>query len=489
MGIIAGGKSDFILEASVLDMHQAMESGDISSKELVQMYLDRIENYDKKGPNINSILEVNPDALMIADKLDQQRPLIENRGPLYGIPVIIKDNIDTADHMHTSAGSVALANHTATEDAFIVKKLRDAGAIILGKANMTELANFVTEGMPNGYSSRGGQVLNPYDSSFEVGGSSSGTGAAIAANFAAVGVGTETSGSILMPASVNSLVGIKPTIGLVSRAGIIPLSHTQDTAGPMTRSVTDAAILLNAIVGIDEKDDAAQLSLDRLPRDYMKYLNGDGLNGSRIGVDRRYLNSLSQEEQQLIDQALGDMKKAGAIIVESIIIPSKEELDHFDSIVMYHDFKMDINQYLNQLPPSMPVHSLSDLIEYNNAHADIALKYGQTILERSEKTSGDPFDPQYLADRALDIKLSRTNGIDPVMKEYELDALVFENAWGSDIAARAGYPSITVPAGYTNEGTPVGVTFTTMAFQEPKLFELAFAYEQQTKHRKAPTLE
>lgn len=477
-----------IEEATISEMQKAMKTGQVTSKGLVQMYLDRIENFDKSGPKLNSILEINPEALHEAEASDVKRSVNPDVGPLFGVPLIIKDNIETESPMHTTAGSVALAGNQPEKDAFVVSQLRKAGAIILGKANLTEFANFIAEDMPNGYSSLGGQVLNPYGASFDVGGSSAGTGAAVAASLAAAGVGTETSGSILSPASSNSLVGIKPTVGAASRSGIIPLAHSQDTPGPMARTVRDAVLLFNGMTGVDEDDEETVWSQGDVQKDYTVYLKQGGLKGARLGIDRNYLESLSDEQVKLINQALDVMKEKGATILDPVVISSTETLENRESSVMYREFKFDINRYLEKLPADSSVHSLSDVIKYNKEHADTALQYGQAILEKSEALSADLGERQYLADRADDIRLSRKEGIDAVLKARHLDALIFANYLGCDIAAKAGYPSITVPAGYTSEGEPVGVTFTGLAFSEPKLIELAYAFEQATNHRKPPVL-
>ncbi|WP_163971504.1 amidase family protein [Oceanobacillus halotolerans] len=470
-------------ENTIKQIQQQMEAGNLSAKQLTLLYLKQIANYNQDGPQINAIVEVNPDALHIAEALDVERKKDGARGPLHGIPVIVKDNIDTADKTHTTAGSVALQHHYATEDAFIVKQLRDAGAIILGKANLTEWANFMTEGMPNGYSSRGGQVLNPYGpGKFDVGGSSAGTGAGIAANFAVGGIGTETSGSILSPASSNSLVGIKPTVGLLSRTGIIPISNSQDTAGPMTRTVEDAAILLGVLSGIDEKDPATKMN-PIVIQDYTSYLNKDGAKNTRIGIPRNYLTNLTDEETALFNQAVKDLEALGATIVDSIELNNTPK-----SSVMFHEFKNGVNAYLKNSPGSSPVHSLLDVINYNQAHPKEALQFDQTLLLASEKKSGTLTEAEYLRDRIQDLAQSQENGIDKIIDDHELDALLFANNLGAGIAAKPGYPSITVPGGYTSEGKPIGITFTSKAFSEATLIEMAYAYEKKTLHRKAPTL-
>lgn len=467
-------------EATIHSIQTSLNAGEITSLELTKLYIERIQKYD---PVLHSIREINPDALTIAAELDEKRKELDEVGPLYGIPVIIKDNIDTNDKMATTAGSIALANNYAKEDAFIVKKLRDAGAIILGKANLSEFANFITDlDMPNGYSSLGGQVKNPYGPGVhEIGGSSSGTGASIAANFAVVGIGTETSGSILSPASNNCLVGIKPTLGLVSRSGIIPLAHSQDTAGPMTRTVTDAAILLGVIAGVDESDEVTKTSAEQLT-DFTAFLKKEGLKGKKIGLDRSFLHD-EEDEVAVFEKAVEKLEELGAILID-IEIPQKE----FDSIVLYHEFKHDINQYLSKMSKDVPVHSLREVIEFNKAHTDV-VKYGQTILERCETLNGDLNDPVYQEHRATDIRLSATEGIDVVMKEHELDALLFAKYLGCEMPAKAGYPSITVPAGLTKSGKPIGITFTGLAYSEPTLIEMAYGYEQATKKRVPPVLK
>jgi amidase len=476
-------------EATIVHLQEAMVSGELTSKDVVLIYLDRIAQYDKQGVALNSILEINPDALQIAEALDVERAKKGPRGPLHGIPVLVKDNIDTNDKLHTSAGSLALANSYAAEDSFVAAQLRKAGAVILGKTNMTEWANFMTENMPSGYSSRGGQVLNPYGpGKWDVGGSSSGSGASVAANFTAVAIGTETSGSILSPASSNSIVGIKPTVGLVSRTGVIPIAHSQDTAGPMARTVTDAAILLGAITGVDESDPATLTSVDRSRTDYTVFLDPNGLKGARIGVARDiYFDRLNEDQKAIMNAAIDKLKSEGAVIVDPVTIPSASQ--KWDYNVLVYEFKPDLNAYLHKLSPNVAVHSLKEVIEFNNYHADATLKHGQTILIESEATSGTLTESAYINSRARDLYLSQTEGIDHVMDEHDLDALLFPANWGASIPAKAGYPSITVPGGYTPEGEPLGVTFTSKAYSEPTLIKLAYAYEQATKNRAAPTLQ
>ncbi|MCL1632617.1 amidase family protein [Sporolactobacillus sp. CPB3-1] len=476
-----------IEEMTISQMQKALKLGQVTSKELVQKYLDRIEQIDRNGPILNSIIELNPNALHEAEACDVKRSVIHEVGPLFGIPIIIKDNINSAG-MHTTAGSVALQFNRTDEDAFLIRQLKRAGAIILGKANLTEFANFMTEGMPNGYSSLGGQVRNPYGQAFDVGGSSSGVASAVSASLAAAGVGTETSGSIICPAAFNSLVGIKPTIGLISRTGIIPLSHSQDTAGPIARTVKDAVLLLNAMIGMDENDEETIWSQGDVSKDYTVFLKRGALKKARIGVDRRYLDSVSDEKVNLINHALEFMRDKGAVIVDPAIIPSADTLKNRKSSVMISEFKYDMDRYLAGLSDQVSVHSLSELIAYNKEHADEALKYGQTLLEEADRLNGDLGDRQYLADRAEDLRLSQKEGLDAAIKTRKLDALVFADDQGSDIAAKAGYPSITVPAGYVSNGEPAGITFVGLSFSEPKLIELAYSYEQESRHRRKPVL-
>jgi amidase len=477
-----------IEEATIRDIQNLIKTGAVTCREVVMAYLERIANIDKCGTKINSVLELNPEALQIADVLDYESGNLGLRGPLYGIPVLIKDNINTGDKMHTSAGSLALANSYAPEDAFIVKKLREAGAIILGKANMTEFANFMSYNMENGYSSRGGQVLNPYGpGKFDVGGSSSGSGAAAAANLCAAAIGTETSGSILSPSCQNSLVGIKPTIGLVSRQGIIPIAHSQDTAGPMCRTVEDAAIVLGVLTGSDLKDAVTFTSRGRAFSDYTQFLDIDGLQGARIGVPKEYYyEDLNEDKRAIMDEAITLMREKGAVIVDNISIKTAREFESYH--VLIHEFKSDMNAYLSALGGRGEVKSLKDIIEFNQRNSDAALRYGQAILIDSEKTSGTLTEPEYIKDRIRDIRLSQLEGIDLLMKDHSLDALLFPGTAGADIAARAGYPSVTIPAGYSSEGEPFGVTFTSTAFAEPVLIKFAYAYEQASKKRMPPKL-
>ncbi|WML57504.1 amidase family protein [Neobacillus sp. PS2-9] len=476
---------EWLEEVTITEIQEKLDSGELTSKELVLMYLHRISLYDQK---LHSILEINPDALHIAEALDAERREKGPRSQLHGIPILIKDNIDTHDKMHTSAGSLALKDSIALKDSFVAEQLRKAGAVILGKTNMTEWANFMANGMTSGYSSRGGQVLNPYGlGTFDVGGSSAGSGAAIAANFAAAAVGTETSGSILNPSCQNSLVGIKPTVGLISRRGIIPIAHTQDTAGPMARTVQDAAILLNALCGKDEQDPITKTNPFN-HFDFTEFLLKEGLKGKRIGIALDgFMELLSKEKQAIVASAVEALKASGADIVDNIEIPSAKAKWKYD--VLTYEFKPDLNAYLNQLHPSVGIRSLADLIEFNQKDEEKMLKFGQAVLLESEGTSGTLTEAAYFEALEFDLYHSTKQGIDYALEKYELDVIIFPGEEGSHISAKAGYPSIAVPAGFTAAGEPVGITFAGTAYSEPLLIEVAYAYEQMTKCRKAPVLK
>ncbi|WP_449599459.1 amidase family protein [Paenibacillus sp. Marseille-Q9583] len=478
-----------IVEATIPEIQAALEAGELTSKQLVLMYYERIADHDKNGLTINSVLEINPDALFIAESLDVERTINGSRGPLHGIPVLLKDNINTGDKMHTSAGSLALANSFAGEDAFIVTQLREAGAIIMGKANMTEFANFMTTGMPSGYSSRGGQVLNPYNISTPTGGSSAGSAVAVACNFCTVSVGTETSGSILNPGNLGSIIGIKPTVGLLSRSGILPLSNTQDTAGPMARTVRDAVLLLNAMLGNDTQDAAMGTNIGRTHKDYTVFLDENGLQGARIGIPRDYyFEELTEEQLALFNASVDRMRELGATIIDPADIKTAREISY--SSVVLNEFKTALNAYLSRLGPGAPMRTLKDIIDFNHAHPVETLRYGQaTLIDAEYTSSGTQTETKYLLHRATDLKLCKEEGIDATMKEHNLDALLFPADFGARITSRAGYPSIVVPSGYTSAGAPFGVTFSAKAYQEPTLIKLAYAYEQNYKVRKAPSLK
>ncbi|WP_103105167.1 amidase family protein [Brevibacillus reuszeri] len=475
-------------ESTILEWQEAMDANTTTSRELTLAFLKRITAHDKQGLTINAICEINPDALAIAEALDRERIISGSRGPLHGIPILLKDNIATGDSMHTSAGALALADSYASADSFVAARLREAGAVLLGKTNLTEWANFISDHMPNGYSSRGGQVQNPYGPGiFDVGGSSSGSAAAVAAGFAVAAIGTETSGSILYPSVQNSLVGIKPTVGLISRSGIIPISHTQDTAGPMTRTVSDAAIVLGTLTGVDVSDPVTGKSEGLGYTDYRSFLDRDGLRAARIGVIRSHFQAeCDADEIQLFEAAIAQLKEAGAILIDSVTIPSENAA--WGRSVLLHEFKSGVNAYLRTLPASYPIRTLKDVIDFNRAHEEQALRYGQSLLESSEQTSGTLTEPEYLQDLLFNLEMSQAGGIDAVVKEHSLDALLFPGCTGDEIAARAGYPSIAIPAGYTGTGKPFGIMFTGLAFQEHVLIRLAYAYEQASQLRVAPNL-
>ena len=476
-----------LIEATFTDMQMAMESGQITSRRLTEMYLERIETLNRNGPQLRGVIETNPDALKIADALDRERSANGSRGALHGVPILVKDNIDTFDRMHTSAGSLALAKSIPPRDSTVAAGLRAAGAVILGKANMTEWANFMTVGMENGYSSRGGQGINPYKPGLDTGGSSSGSGISVAANFCAGAIGTETSGSILSPSNQNSVVGIKPTVGLVSRGGVVPVSSTQDTPGPMTRTVRDAAILLNAIAGKDWRDPATRDA--RIADDYTAFLDSDGLKGARIGVPRDvYWTGLPPDQARIVERAIQTIQACGATVIDPAEITTAQEAAQFNFEVLLYDFKRDINRYFKTLGPDAPIKNLKELIAYNEGRPEKMLRYGQLILQAAQSTSGKLTEKIYAYRRAEDLRLSKRDGIDATIKKHRLDALLFPIYMGYAIAARPGYPSVIVPAGYTADNTPVGVSFTARAWAEPALIRFAYAFEQATRARRAPNL-
>jgi amidase len=501
----AGPRPAFDLEeATIADLQQRMQSGRDTSRSLVEKYLARIDALDRNGPALHSVLELNPEAREIADRLDAERKSRGPRGPLHGIPILLKDNIATADKLTTTAGSLALAGVTPPKDAFIVERLRAAGAVILGKTNLSEWANFRSTHSSSGWSGRGGQTKNPYALDRNPSGSSSGSGAAIAASLGAAAVGTETDGSIVSPANTNGLVGIKPTLGLVSRSGIVPIAHSQDTAGPMTRTVADAAVLLGAMTGVDRDDPATRDSDRRGRRDYTAALDRNGLNGARLGIVRNRLFGSNAAADRLAEAAIAEMKQQGATIVDPANIPTLGKFDDSEFEVLLFEFKADLNKYLMWLGPASPAHSLKDVIAFNAAHKDQEMPYfGQEIMEMAEK-KGPLTSAAYTAALAKNHRMSRALGIDAVMTKYRLDALVAPTggpAWLTDlvngdggtasapgpstVTAVAGYPHITVPAGFAR-GLPVGISFFGRAWSEPALITLAYAYEQATKHRRPP---
>jgi amidase len=488
-------------EATTRQLQEWMTSGRFTARGITELYLQRIRDIDRSGPTLRAVIEINPDALAIADALDAERRRQGPRGPLHGVPVLIKDNIDTADKLSTTAGSLALEGSIAARDATVAAKLRAAGAVILGKTNLSEWANFRSNSSTSGWSGRGGLVKNPYVLDRNACGSSSGTGAAVAASLAAVGVGTETDGSIVCPSSMNGLVGIKPTVGLISRSGIIPISKTQDTAGPMARTVSDAALLLSALQGVDPADPATAAASGRQTRDYTQSLDANALQNARIGVARKRFFGYSAAADRLVEAAIADLRAHGAVIVDPADIPLLERLDGCEMEVMLYEFKDGLNGYLAKLGPSARVHSLTDLIAFNERERVREMPYfGQEIFIRAEQ-KGPLTDPAYQTALTTCRSASRTLGLDAVMTQYRLDAIIAPTgspAWATDLvngdhfagasstpAAVAGYPSITVPAGLA-QGLPVGLSFIGRAWSEPRLIALAYAYEQATRHRRPP---
>jgi len=487
-------------EMTIRELITAYESGAMTCESVTRLFLDRIEEIDRSGPTLRSVLAINPDAMAQAKELDKLRKSGAIKGPLHGIPVMLKDNIDTAGVMKTTAGSLALKDNQARENAFIAQKLIDAGALILGKTNLSEWANFRSNRSSSGWSAVGGQTRNPYIIDRSPCGSSSGSGAAVAANLCAVAVGTETDGSIVCPSSINGIVGIKPTLGLVSRSGIVPIAHSHDTAGPMTRTVEDAAILLGVLAGKDEKDSYTQRSEGKIHSDYSQFLNKDGMNGKRIGIARRFFG-FHEKVDSVLEKAMEDMKQLGATLVE---LPQDELRDLAEEdayTVLLYEFRHDLKAYLSTCPEQVTVRSLDDLIVFNEANKDKEMPYFQqeVFLEAAKK--GELTDDQYVHALANVLKANGENGIDKALKTHELDAIIAPTngpSWPIDLitgdhflggssspAARSGYPSITVPAGYVH-GLPIGISLIAGAFSEPELLSMAYAYEQATKHRKEP---
>jgi amidase len=487
-------------EITIAELQRGMESGKFTARSIAEKYLSRIEAIDRNGPTLRSVIETNPDALAIADALDKERKDKGPRGPMHGIPVLIKDNIDTADGMMTTACSLALVGAKPPKDSFVAKKLRDAGAVILGKTNLSEWANIRSSHSTSGWSGRGGLTRNPYALNRNPCGSSSGSGAGVSANLCAVAVGTETDGSIVCPSSLNGVVGIKPTVGLISRSGIIPISHTQDTAGPICRTVRDAAILLSALAGVDAEDSATLAARDKAVADYTKFLDADGLRGARIGVVRKYFG-FHDGVDALMEETLGVLRKQGAIVVDPADIETIGKTGDNEMTVLLYELKADLNAYLAKLGPDAPVHSLKEVIEFNERERAKELPYfGQDLFIKAE-AKGDLGTKEYLDALENNLRLARKEGIDATMDKFKLDALVAPTAppaWVTDLvdgdnvgggssgmAAIAGYPDITIPAGFIF-GLPVGISFFGRAWSEPTLIKLAYSFEQATKVRKAP---
>ena len=491
-------------EATVSDLQEGMESGRWTARSITELYLARIETLDRGGPELRSIIETNPQALEIADELDAERRENGPRGPLHGIPVAIKDNIDTHDQMTTTAGSLALEGSIPLQDSFVAQKLREAGAIILAKANMSEWAYWRGFAASSGWSARGGQCRNPYALDRNPCGSSSGSGVAASSNLSALTIGTETGGSIMCPSSINGVVGIKPTVGLWSRSGIIPISHSQDTAGPMTRTVRDAALLLGAVTGVDPRDDATAASDGHAHADYTPFLEANALEGKRLGIARNF-PGFHADVLALFERALEDLAAQGATLVDPANIPNMDNGSVFSEMptrVLNYEFKDGINRYFQSLGPDAPVKSLEELIAFNEEHADREMPFfGQERLIASQE-SGSLSDEAYLEAVGTIQRMTREDGIDALMEEHGLDAIVAPTAgpaWLTDHivgdrldggfsagpAAIAGYPDITVPMGFVS-GLPVGVSFFGRRWSEPVLLGIAYAYEQATNHRQAP---
>jgi len=494
---VAEGDAFDVDEATVADAQAAMASGGLTSRALTEIYLARIDAVD---PTLHSILETNPEALEIADAMDTERRSNHVRGPLHGIPVLVKDNIDTADRMKTTAGSFALGEVRPARDAFVVRRLREAGAVILGKANLSEWANFRSTRSSSGWSARGGQCRNPYALDRSPCGSSSGSGVAVSANLCAVAIGTETDGSIVCPSSVNGIVGIKPTVGLVSRSGVIPVSHSQDTPGPMTRTLVDAATLLTALAGADDRDAATAEA--HIEPDYTAFLDPDGLRGARIGVARK-LAGFNDRVDRLFQDALDTMRDLGGEIFDPADISHTDELEDPELEVFLYEFKTDLEAYLDGLGPSQPYRTLADLIAFNGEHAGDEMPFfGQERFEAAAE-KGPLTEPAYVEALATCRRLSRDEGIDAVMDEHRLDALVAPSnapAWRTDYAngdhdvggnstpaAVAGYPNVTVPMGFAFD-LPIGISFMGRAWSEGTLIRLASAFERTTRHRRPPSL-
>jgi amidase len=487
-------------EITVTELQEGMSSGRFTAHSITEKYLAQIEAIDKHGPAINSVIEVNPDALEIAKGLDKERKQKHLRGPLHGIPILIKDNIDTSDQMMTTAGSLAMMGSKPPKDSTVARKLRESGAVILGKTNLSEWANIRSNQSTSGWSGRGGQTKNPYVLDRNPCGSSSGSGAGVSANLCAIAIGTETDGSIVCPASANGVVGLKPTVGLWSRTGIIPISHSQDTPGPLCRTVRDAAILLGALTGVDEEDSATSESRGKSYADYTQFLVADGLRGARIGVVRATFG-FNAAVDSLMGNALEVLKAQGAVLVDPAEIETRGKFDETESTVFMYELKTDLNAYLARLGSRAPVHTLQEIIEFNENHREQEMPYfGQELFLKSQ-SKGPLTSQEYLDALKKNHQLARTEGIDAVMDKHKLDALVAPTggpAWLTDLvagdhfgggsssfAAVAGYPNINVPAGEVF-GLPVGISFFGRAWSEPVLIRIAYAYEQASKLRKGP---
>jgi len=487
-------------EITISDLQEGMKTGKFTARFLVEKYSSRIDDVDQRGPAINSVIEMNPDALWIAAALDQERKAKGPRGPLHGIPVLIKDNIDTADRMMTTAGSLALVGSKPSKDSFVAEKLRASGAVILGKTNLSEWANIRSSHSTSGWSGRGGLTKSPYALDRNPCGSSSGSGAGVSANLCAAAIGTETDGSIVCPASSNGVAGIKPTVGLVSRSGIIPISHSQDGAGPLCRTVRDAAIMLGALTGVDPRDAATSGSQGKSFMDYTQFCDPNGLKGARIGVARKYFG-FSDSVDALMEQSLDTMKKQGATLMDPADIETFGKFDESELLVFMYELKADLNAYLAGLGPNFPMRTLKDIIDFNERNRQREMPYfGQDLFLKAE-AKGPLTEKAYLDALEKNHQLARTEGIDATLDKHRLDAIVAPTggpAWITDLvngdhvaggssnaAAVAGYPNINVTAGFIF-GLPVGISFFGRAWSEPTLIRLAFAFEQATKARQSP---
>ena len=487
-------------EISIEDLARGMKSGKYTARSLVEKYLARIDAIDKQGPAINTVIEINPDALPIAESLDKERRSGKVRSPLHGIPMLIKDNIDTSDKMMTTAGSLALTGSKPPIDSTVAQKLRAAGVVLLGKTNLSEWANIRSSHSTSGWSGRGGLTKNPYALDRNACGSSSGSGAAVSANLCAAAIGTETDGSIVCPSSANGLVGIKPTVGLVSRAGIIPISHSQDGAGPMARTVRDAALVLEALTGADPRDSATTAAGNKALTDYTQFLDPNGLSGARIGVARKYFG-FSEKVDSMMNSLLDAMKQQGATLIDPADISTFGKFDDSELEVFMYELKADLNAYLAQLGPNAPVHTLKEIIDFNEKNKTREMPYfGQDLFIKAE-AKGPLSEKAYIDALEKNHRLARTEGIDALMDKFQLDAVVAPTAGpacltdllngdhftggSSNAAAVAGYPNINVPAGFV-DGMPVGISFFGRAWSEPKLIKIAYGFEQMTRVRKAP---
>jgi amidase len=496
--------SDFELdEIGIRELQAGMEGGRFTSRGLSELYIGRIEDIDRDGegrPGLHSIIEVNPEALDVADALDQERKEGRTRGPLHGIPVLLKDNIGTSDRMTTTAGSLALEGSIPQKDSFVAERLRAAGAVLLAKTNLSEWANIRSTRSSSGWSARGGQCRNPYVLDRNPCGSSSGSGAATSASLGAASIGTETDGSIVCPSNANGLVGLKPTVGLVSRSGIIPISHSQDTAGPMTRTVEDAAILLSALTGVDPRDPSTSASEGRREGDYTRFLDAKGLSGKRLGVARQ-LFGFHPAVDRLMEEAIAEIRRLGAEVIDPVELPSVDDLGEAEMEVLLYELKADLNLYLSELGDQAKVRTLADVIAFNEANREREMPYfGQELFLRAQE-KGPLADKAYLDALARNHRLSREEGIDKALRRHQLSAILAPTggpAWTTDLingdhfsggssslAAIAGYPNVTVPAGDVH-GLPVGISFFGAAWSEPVLLAVAYAFEQATKFRRKP---